>query len=321
MKRIPVIRMATLVLVFGTIAPAYAQHDQQDEKQSKSEKQQAKQPQQGAQPAQQQHATAATAAGRKQQQQQQQQQQDTRGQQPQQPQRQQDARGQQPQQQPQRQQDTRGQQPQQPQRQQDTRGQQPQAANSSASGQQQPQQQPQQQAAIRAATSRSNHSGSRMHAGNSRSNHNGSRIRAGNSRSNVLKNRHAPGNSREVGCSKVAGRGIVPGSRIAPNIGRTSIALGGSAAAMAVTTSRRTVSASILEVHTRSASGAAPRYSWDIPASSTAAFRSCSLTRGPNTGQKTGMIPTTFTLTMTTGITFIIVGIRVSGWRLPLYCS
>jgi hypothetical protein len=31
MKRIPVARMATLVLVFGTIAPVYAQHDQQDE--------------------------------------------------------------------------------------------------------------------------------------------------------------------------------------------------------------------------------------------------------------------------------------------------
>jgi len=30
---------------------------------------------------------------------------------------------------------------------------------------------------------------------------------------------------------------------------------------------------------------------------------------------------TTFTLTMTTGITFIIAGIRVSGWRLPSYGS
>ena len=41
MKPIPVITMATFVLVFGTVAPAYALHDQQDEKQSKSERQQA----------------------------------------------------------------------------------------------------------------------------------------------------------------------------------------------------------------------------------------------------------------------------------------
>jgi hypothetical protein len=31
--------------------------------------------------------------------------------------------------------------------------------------------------------------------------------------------------------------------------------------------------------------------------------------------------PTTFTSTMTMGITFIIAGIRVSGWRLRSYCS
>ena len=41
---------------------------------------------------------------------------------------------------------------------------------------------------------------------------------------------------------------------------------------------------------------------------------------GPNSGQMTGMIPTTFTSTITTGITFMIVGTLVSPWRLPSYC-
>jgi hypothetical protein len=110
MKLRPGIRMATLALVFGAIAPAYTQRDQQDEKQNKSERQQSKRPPQGAQQPQQQRQQDVRGKQTQQSQQHQdaheQRQQDVHGQQRQQP--QQDAHRQQ--EQPQRQHDMRGQQ-------------------------------------------------------------------------------------------------------------------------------------------------------------------------------------------------------------------
>ncbi len=66
------------------------------------------------------------------------------------------------------------------------------------------------------------------------------------------------GNSSADGYGRAVGRSIALGSSIVPNSGRSSIALGSSAAAMVATTFLRTVSSSILAVDTGFASTAAP---------------------------------------------------------------
>ena len=113
--------------------------------------------------------------------------------------------------------------------------------------------------------------------------------------------RQSRGNSSGDGYSRAAGGGRVHGSRAVLDGGKASIAPGRSVEAMAVTTFLRPASVSISGVNTGSGCTAAPRSTWGIRASRTAAFRSCSWIPGQNTGQKTGTTPMTFTSIMTTG--------------------
>ena len=142
-----------------------------------------------------------------------------------------------------------------------------------------------------------------------------------NSNRSVRSSRQSRGNSSGDGYSRAAGRGIVHGSRVVLNGGKASIAPGRSVEAMAVTTFLRTASVSISGVNTGSGCTAAPRSTWGIRASRTAAFRSCSWIPGRNTGQKTGTTPMTSTSIMTTGTTFTTAGIRASDLRSLSYCS
>ena len=136
----------------------------------------------------------------------------------------------------------------------------------------------------------------------------------------VAGSRQPRGNSSVGGYGRAAGRAILPGGRVARNGGRASIAVGRSVAAMAVTTFLRTASVSISGVNTISGSTAAPRCTWGIRASPTAAFRSCFWIPGQNTGWKIGTPPMTSMSIMTTGTTSTTAGIRAPDWQSPSYC-
>ena len=108
-----------------------------------------------------------------------------------------------------------------------------------------------------------------------------------NSNRNAPSNRLPRGNSSGDGYSRAAaGRVRAHGSRVVRNGGKASIAPGPSVEAMAATTSLRPASVSISGVNTRSGCPAAPRSTWAIRASRTAAIRSCSWIRGRNTGSE-----------------------------------
>lgn len=95
-----------------------------------------------------------------------------------------------------------------------------------------------------------------------------------NSNRNGRSSRQPRGNRSGDGCSMVHGASIVHGSRAALNGGTANIALGRSVEAMAATTFLRPASVSISGVNTGSGCAAAPRCTWGIRASRTAAFRS-----------------------------------------------
>src|SRR5581483_2713503 len=74
----------------------------------------------------------------------------------------------------------------------------------------------------------------------------------------AVNNRRNRGNSKAVGAGRADGRETPPGSKTAPEIGRTSTAPGRSAAAMAVTTFLKIASASISVHDTRFRSRTVP---------------------------------------------------------------
>ena len=74
-----------------------------------------------------------------------------------------------------------------------------------------------------------------------------------NGNPNARSSRREPGSNSGDGCSRAAaGKDTIAGSKIAPNGGHRTIALGRSAEAMAATTSLRTVSLSLLAAGTSS---------------------------------------------------------------------
>ena len=278
MQFVRVTSTAAVLLLFGTMVPVYAQHEQQNEKQGRPESRQGGQPQGASRPAQRSGLSRLATTTQQQQRAQQTQQQ------------QHAAAAARPA---------------------DSAAATAAAAAGRSRSRPQPQQQqPQQQQ--RAQQQPSNGRNSSRHNVPSRPSNNSSR--------SVPSSRQWRGNSSGDGNSMAPGRGIAHFSRTARNTGTPIIALGRSVEAMAVTTFLRTASVSISGVNTGSGCPA-PRCTWGILVSRTAAFRSCWWIPGRNTGRKTGTRPMTFTSVMTMGTTFTTAGIRALDWQSRSRCN
>jgi len=132
--------------------------------------------------------------------------------------------------------------------------------------------------------------------------------RPGDTRSHSVRASRQPhGNSSGTGYGKAGGRGTARGGKIAPSV-----------EAMAATAFPRPASGSLSGGSTGSGCASAPRSTWDIGASGTAAFLSCGWIPGRNTGQRAGTPPMTFTLTRMADTSFTTGGIPASDLRLPL---
>ena len=183
----------------------------------------------------------------------------------------------------------RAQQPQQ-QQQQPQRAQQPQQRQQQPQRAQQPQQRQQQQPSALSSRSNGNSSPSAL-------------SRIDNRNSSAPRTRRERGSNRKAGYSTAAGRGTIPGSRIAPKLGLRPSNLG------AARRLRRILhpSGQFRSLFRQPAFLPPPRAPGHLHGVSafrpTAGFRSCCWIRGRNTGRRPGMTPMIFTSTTTMATT------------------